>query len=98
MDSADELLLLAHGIETYDRVVRDLTDLTNLRMPVPHILLGRAQHTLVSLAQMWWADVHGDPVWHDAHLPLVADEAREWTAGRQVRLSELREGKQPRDN
>lgn len=97
MNSDDELLLLAHGIEVYDRTMKDLTDLADMQIPVPHIVLGRARQQLVTLSQLWWADVHGDPVWHDDYLVQIVQEAREWTAGRQVRLSELREGKVPRD-
>lgn len=93
MNTEDELLVLAHAIDLYDRVVRSMTELADLGAPVPHIIIGRSRQQLTTLAQLWWADVHGDPVWHDSNLSVVTTEAHAWATTRQERLLELKEGK-----
>jgi hypothetical protein len=93
MNTEDELLLLAHGIVTLDSALTGVVDLDTLGVTTPHRLEAVVRKHLTSFAQLWWADTHGDPVWRDEYLQRAVEEARQWTAARTVRLSELREGK-----
>lgn len=97
MNTEDELLLLAHGIVTFNAVVHGIEDLDTLGVTTPYRMEGLVRKHLVSFAQLWWVDTHGDPVWRDEYLERAVEEAREWVADRQDRLAELREGKVRRD-
>lgn len=98
METADQLLVLAHSVVTYADIIEQLDDLANLQAPVPHGMHRDARWKLNQLAQLWWADVHGDPVWSDTHLDAVVVEATEWVGSHQLRLIELREGKTSGNN
>lgn len=97
MNTEDELLLLAHGIVTFNNVVKGIEDLDTLGVTTPYRMEGLVRKHLVSFAQLWWVDTHGDPVWRDEYLDRAVEEAREWTAAHAVRLTELREGKAQSD-
>lgn len=98
MDTADQLLVLAHSISVYNSIVEQLDDLADLQGPVPHHLHRDARAKLNQLAALWWADVHGDPVWSDSHLQQTIEEAYDWMSARSARLIELREGNKSGDN
>jgi hypothetical protein len=98
MDTADQLLVLAHSIATYASIVEQLDDLADLQAPVPHGMQRDARSKLNQLAQLWWVDVHGDPVWSDAHLTQTIEEAYDWMSSRSMRLIELREGNKTSGN
>jgi hypothetical protein len=93
VDTEDELLLLAHGIVTFDVITSGVVDLDTLGVTTPHRMEWMVRKHLTSFAQLWWADTHGDPVWRDEYLERAIEEARQWVSARTVRLTELREGK-----
>jgi hypothetical protein len=93
VNTEDELLLLAHGIVTFDVITSGVVDLDTLGITTPHRMEWMVRKHLTSFAMIWWSKVHGDPIWHDDNLNTVLVEAKAWTIQHAVRLAELREGK-----